>query len=65
MRNNFAPIKLPRCLVHGDLFPDNTMFKGNQLLAILDFEVICVENLLHELGTAIHGFCYVDNKDLK
>jgi len=55
-------VKLPRGLVHGDLFPDNTMFKGNKLLAILDFEVICIENLLHELGTAIQGFCYVDNK---
>jgi len=55
-------VKLPKGLVHGDLFPDNTMFKGNKLLSILDFEVICIENLLHELGTAINGFCYVDNK---
>ncbi len=55
-------VKLSRGLVHGDLFPDNTMFKGNKLLSLLDFEVICIENLLHELGTAINGFCYVDNK---
>jgi len=55
-------VKLSKGLVHGDLFPDNTMFKGNKLLSILDFEVICIENLLHELGTAINGFCYVDNK---
>jgi len=55
-------VKLPRGLVHGDLFPDNTMFKGDKLLSILDFEVICVENILHELGTAINGFCYIDNK---
>jgi homoserine kinase type II len=55
-------VDVPKGLVHGDLFPDNTMFKGNQLLAVLDFEVICVENLLFELGTAIHGFCYVGNK---
>ncbi|MBU8909740.1 MAG: phosphotransferase [Desulfobacterales bacterium] len=55
-------VKLPRGLVHGDLFPDNTMFKGNKLLAVLDFEAICIENLLHELGTAIQGFCYVDNE---
>ena len=55
-------VKLPRGLVHGDLFPDNTLFTGNKLLSILDFEVICIENLLHELGTAINGFCYVDNK---
>ncbi|MFC1878204.1 phosphotransferase [Thermodesulfobacteriota bacterium] len=55
-------VQLPKGLVHGDLFPDNTIFKGNKLLSILDFEVICIENLLHELGTAINGFCYVDNK---
>ena len=52
----FLSVRLPRCLVHGDLFPDNTMFKGDKLLALLDFETICVENLLHELGTAINGF---------
>ncbi len=55
-------VELPKGLVHGDLFPDNTMFKGDKLLAVLDFEIICVENLLHELGTAIHGFCYINNK---
>ena len=55
-------VKLSKGLVHGDLFPDNTMFRGNKLLAVLDFEGICVENLLFELGTAINGFCYVDNK---
>jgi len=59
---DFLSVNLPRCLVHGDLFPDNTMFKGGKLLAFLNFETTCVENLLHELGTAINGFCYVDNK---
>jgi len=54
-------VKLPKGLVHGDLFPDNTMFKKNKLIALLDFEVICIENLLHELGTAIQGFCYINN----
>lgn len=54
--------KVTKGLVHGDLFPDNTIFNGDKLLAILDFEVICVENILHELGTAINGFCYVNNE---
>ncbi len=28
-----------------NLFPDNTMFNGNKLLSILDFEAICIERV--------------------
>jgi homoserine kinase type II len=49
---------LPAGLVHGDLYPDNTIFLGNELLGILDFEEFCVDTLLFDVGNAVQGFCY-------
>ena len=57
---------LPKGFIHGDVFPDNTIFNGNKLLAIIDFEMFCVDNLLFDVGMTINGFCFVDNRlDLK
>ena len=53
---------LPKAIVHGDLFPDNTLFQGNKLLAIIDFEEFCYENRLFEIGVAMNGFAFKDNK---
>ncbi|BDD12241.1 homoserine kinase (plasmid) [Fulvitalea axinellae] len=53
---------LPKGLVHGDIFTDNTLFNGNKLSAIIDFEEACYENLLFEVGVAINGFCFKENR---
>ena len=57
---NLQGIDLPTGLVHGDLYPDNTIFKGNSLVGILDFEEFCVDTLLFDVGNAVQGFCYPD-----
>jgi len=49
---------LPRGLVHGDVFPDNTLFRGERLLAIVDFEEVCVDTLMYDVGVAANGFCF-------
>jgi len=54
--------EVPRGLVHGDVFPDNTLFKGDRLLAIVDFEEACVDNLLFDIGMTINGFCFQKNQ---
>lgn len=53
---------LPRGLVHGDVFPDNTLFQGHKLAAILDFEEVCTDHLLYDVGVTINGFCFRDNR---
>ncbi len=53
---------LPRGLIHGDVFPDNTLFKNGRLSALIDFEEVCVDNLLMEIGMCINGFCFIKNK---
>ncbi len=58
----FITKPLPKGLVHGDLFPDNTIFSGNRLQAVIDFEEVCIDHLLMDVGMTINGFCFLDNK---
>jgi len=53
---------LPRSMIHGDLFYDNTLFEGNRLVAILDFEEVCVYYRAFDIGMCFIGFCAQDNK---
>jgi homoserine kinase type II len=49
---------LPRGLIHGDVFTDNTLFRDGELVAILDFEDACEDVLLFDVAMTIHGFCF-------
>ena len=49
---------LPRGFVHGDVFSDNTIFQGNELKAIIDFEEVCTDVLIFDVGMTINGFCF-------
>ena len=61
LRDLLGEDELPRGLVHADLFPQNTIFSSNRLKAIIDFEECCIDSFLFDVGTAINGFCFVDN----
>jgi len=58
---NYISKELPMGIVHGDCFPDNTLFNDNKLIAIIDFEDFAFDTLLFDLGMSINGFCYKDN----
>jgi homoserine kinase type II len=49
---------LPGGLIHGDVFTDNTLFRGGELVAILDFEDACEDVFLFDVAMTIHGFCF-------
>ena len=49
---------LPKGLLHGDLFLDNTLFEDDQMVAILDFEEGCYDTLLIDVGMTLIGCCY-------
>ncbi len=53
--------ELPKGIIHGDLFPDNTLFEKNKLKAILDFEEFCTDNLLFDVAMTVNGFCFQNN----
>lgn len=55
---------LPTGLLHGDLFADNTLFDGEELRAILDFEEGCHDTLLIDVGMTIIGCCYSEQHAL-
>jgi len=51
-------IELPRGIVHGDVFPDNTLFNNNRLIALIDFEEFAIDHLMFDVGMTINGFCF-------
>ena len=55
---------LPTGLLHGDLFLDNTLFDGDEMVAILDFEEGCHDILLIDVGMTIIGGCYTSQHQL-
>ncbi|MCY3742485.1 MAG: homoserine kinase [Candidatus Poribacteria bacterium] len=55
---------LPMGLLHGDLFLDNTLFNGDKMVAILDFEEGCYDTLLLDVGMTIIGCCYTPEHQL-
>lgn len=56
----YVHLDLPKGFVHGDVFPNNTIFQGNELKAIIDFEEFAVETLLFDVAMTIVGFCLDD-----
>ncbi len=58
----FLHQKLPIGLIHGDVFPDNTIFEGDKLKAIIDFEQSCIDQLLFDVAMCINGFCFINNR---
>lgn len=55
---------LPKGLLHGDLFLDNTLFDGDKMVAILDFEEACHDTLLIDVAMTIIGCCYTNQHQL-
>lgn len=51
---------LPVRTIHGDVFGDNTIFQGEELAAIIDFEEACRYFRVFDLGMCIVGTCVKD-----
>jgi len=54
------PEDLPTGIIHGDLYPDNVIGREGEVLALLDFEEICIESLAMDLVTTYVGFGWKD-----
>ncbi len=51
------PNDLPRGLIHGDLFEDNVLFEGEQLVAMIDFELASHYFKVFDIAMAMVGLC--------
>jgi homoserine kinase type II len=52
--------KLPKGIIHGDMFADNLLFRGEKLTAVLDFEAACRGKFIFDIATAVNALCFVD-----
>ena len=55
---SYLETKLPKGIIHGDLFHDNLLVKGDKILAVLDFEAACRGKFVYDLATAVNAFCF-------
>lgn len=49
-----------RGLIHADLFPDNVLLEGDEIVALLDFEQACLGSRVYDLAVAINAWCFAE-----
>ena len=54
--------KLPKGMIHGDLFADNVMYKGEKVVAVLDFEAAGRGKFIFDLATAVNALCFTKGR---
>ena len=56
------PKKLPKGIIHGDLFVDNIFFKKNKLSGIIDFYFAGNDFFMYEIAICINALCFDKKK---
>jgi homoserine kinase type II len=59
LKDNFQ--KLPRGIIHGDLFPDNVIGSNDEVKSLIDFEETCNGILAFDLVMTFVGFGWENN----
>jgi homoserine kinase type II len=55
---HYLESKLPKGIIHGDLFDDNLLFRGDKVVGVLDFEAACRGKFIYDLATAVNALCF-------
>jgi len=58
----FMEMTFQEGIIHGDLYYDNTLFRGDELVTLLDFEQSGIGPLILDIGISISGSCLNDNQ---
>lgn len=58
---NFEYTRLPRTIVHGDLYESNCLYNGDNIVAILDWEEVGIAPAVLDLATCVFNFCFEDD----
>ena len=63
---HYLECKLPKGIIHGDLYLDNILFRGEKVVGVLDFEAASRGKYIFDLATAVNALCYDGERyDLK
>lgn len=54
--------KLPKGIIHGDVFANNLLFRGEKLVALLDFDASCRGKFIFDIATAVNALCFIDGR---
>ena len=57
------PKKLPKGIIHGDLFIDNIFFNKNKFAGFIDFYFSCNDYLMYEIAICINALCFDKKKN--
>lgn len=52
------PHDLPQGVVHADLFPDNTFFRGQAFSGAIDFYFACNDFLAYDIAVCLNAWCF-------
>ena len=56
------PKKLPKGIIHGDLFIDNIFFKSNKLSGMIDFYFAANDYFMYEIAICVNSLCFDKKK---
>jgi homoserine kinase type II len=54
--------RLPKGIIHGDLFADNLLFRKDKVIGVLDFEAASYGKFIYDVATAVNALCYIDGR---
>lgn len=50
-------------VIHGDLFPDNVLFQGHHVRALLDFEQSAAGSPIYDLAVCVNSWCFAQGPE--
>ncbi|MGD9763040.1 MAG: homoserine kinase [Candidatus Binatia bacterium] len=57
---NYLENKLPKGIIHGEVAGENLIFKGEKVVAVLDFEAAGRGKFIFDLATAVNALCFAN-----